>query len=82
MPKITRIKSQDQQEQKEPDVQVICKKHNICRHDLINLATTVARVGEMSPKEALIKLEEIDNISEFVEQIKLKHAFNQAEQSS
>ena len=36
----------------------------------------------MSPKEALIKLEEIDNISEFVEQIKLKHAFNQAEQSS
>ena len=79
MPKITRIKSQDQQEQKEPDVQVICRKHNI---DLINLATTVARVGEMSPKEALIRLEEIDNISEFVEQIKLKHAFNQAEQSS
>ena len=82
MPKITRIKSQDQQEQKEPDVQVICKKHNIGRHVLINLATTVARVGEMSPKEALIKLEEIDNIQEFVEQIKLKHAFNQAEQSS
>ena len=82
MPKITRIKSQDQQEQKEPDVQVICRKHNIGRHDLIHLATTVARVGEMSPKEALIKLEEIDNISEFVEQIKLKHAFNQAEQSS
>ena len=82
MPKITRIKQQDQQEQKEPDVQVICKKHNIGRHDLINLATTVARVGEMSPKEALIRLEEIDNISEFVEQIKLKHAFNQAEQSS
>ena len=82
MPKITRIKSQDQQEQKEPDVQVICKKHNIGRHDLINLATIVARVGEMSPKEALIKLEEIDNIQEFVEQIKLKHAFNEAEQSS
>ena len=62
MPKITRIKSQDQQEQKEPDVQVICQKHNIGRHDLINLATTVARVGEMTPKEALIKLEEIINI--------------------
>ena len=56
MPKIVRIKNQEQPEQKEPDVQVICRKHNIGRHDLINVATVVAIVGELTPKEALIKL--------------------------
>ena len=36
----------------------------------------------MSPKQALIKLEEIDNVEEFIEKIKLKHAFNEADQQS
>ena len=82
MPKIVRIQNQEQPEQKEPDVQVICRKHNIGRHDLINVATVVARVGELTPKAALIKLEEADNIQEFVEQLKLKHAFNEADEKS
>ena len=79
MPKINRKKIQDIVEQKDPDVQAICKKHGIGRHDLIHIATTVARTGEMTPKEALIRLEEIDNIAEFIEKIRLRHAFNEAE---
>ena len=82
MPKIVRIKNQDIVEKPDPDVQVICRKHGIGRHDLIHLATIVARVGEMSPKQALLKLEEIDNVEEFIEKIKLKHAFNEADQQS
>tara|TARA_B100000900_G_C20138219_1_gene536840 strand:- start:109 stop:360 length:252 start_codon:yes stop_codon:yes gene_type:complete len=80
MPKITRIAHQEKPEQKDPDVQVICRKHNIGRHDLINIATIVARVGDFTPKEALIKLEETDNMKEFVEQLKIKHAFDDVDE--
>ena len=49
MPKIVRIKNQDIVEKPDPDVQVICRKHGIGRHDLIHLATIVAKVRKSHP---------------------------------
>ena len=35
------------------DIQQICKKHSVGRHDLVILATQVARMGNFRPAEAL-----------------------------
>lgn len=48
------------------DVSRVCDKHNIGRHDLIIVATKVARLGDFTPLEALEKLATIDNIEDYL----------------
>jgi hypothetical protein len=48
------------------DVSKVCDKHNIGRHDLIVIATRVARLGEFTPLEALEKLAVVDNIDDYL----------------
>jgi len=48
------------------DVSKVCDKHNIGRHDLIIIATKVARLGDFTPLEALEKLATIDNIEDYL----------------
>lgn len=51
------------------DIEKLCEQHNLGRHDLILLATKVARDGNMSPFSALKKLHEIDNIKDYLIQL-------------
>ena len=66
MPKIKYIESQENEHAKQIDIQLICKKHKIGRHDLINVATQVARLGELTPVQALERLLECDNITDLL----------------
>ena len=43
------------EENKGLDISKLCDKHNIGRHDLIGIATTVARLGDFTPLQALEK---------------------------
>lgn len=51
------------------DIQKLCEKHKMSSHNLILLATRVARDGNMSPSIALKKLHEIDNIKDYLIQL-------------
>jgi len=48
------------------DVQKICRKHNIGRHEVIIKATKIARLGDFTPSEALKKMMAVDNISDYL----------------
>jgi len=52
------------------DVQKICEKHNLSRHSIIIIATKVARLGDFTPKEALLKLSAVDNIDDYLVNLK------------
>lgn len=54
------------------DIQKVCSKHNVGRHDLIIIATFIAREEMLSPHEALKKLFLIDDLDVYVNQIKEK----------
>jgi len=64
------FKSVEQEHAEQPDVQKIVEKHGVGRHDLIFLATQVARLSGMSPKETLNKLLEIDDLEDYIVQLK------------
>lgn len=64
------FKSVEQEHAEQPDIQLIVEKHGIGRHDLIFLATQVARLSGMSPKETLNKLTEVDNLEDYIVQLK------------
>jgi len=51
------------------DVQKICNKHNIGRHEVIIKATQIARLGDLTPSEALQKMMAVDNISDYLVQL-------------
>ena len=55
---------------KQIDIQGICIKHNIGRYDLIHLSTTVARLGGISPVEALERLYECDDVEKMITTLK------------
>ena len=64
------FKSVEQEHAEQPDIQFIVEKHGVGRHDLIFLATQVARLSGMTPKETLNKLSEIDNLEDYIVQLK------------
>jgi predicted nucleotidyltransferase len=55
---------------KQIDIQGICVKHNIGRHDLIGVATQVARLGSITPVQALERLLECDDIPNLLTNLK------------
>jgi len=68
---MSRIYEADVQEQlDQPDIQKIVEKHGVGRHDLIFLATQIARLSGMTPKQTLHKLLEIDNLEDYLVQLK------------
>tara|TARA_Y200000002_G_scaffold362151_1_gene348946 strand:+ start:298 stop:525 length:228 start_codon:yes stop_codon:yes gene_type:complete len=66
--------SVDESHKEQPDIQLLTQKLGIGRHDLIFIATQVARIEKISPKESLIKLEEIENLEEYLISLKFKEA--------
>lgn len=51
------------------DIEKLCDKLELGRHDLILLATKVARDGDMTPFQALKKLHEVDDVKEYLIQL-------------
>jgi len=70
MAKIKYTEASEDEHAKQIDIQGICKKHNIGRHDLINVATQVARLGNITPVQALERLLECDDIPELITNLK------------
>lgn len=67
--------STDESHIEQPDIQKILEKHDLGRHDLIFVATQVARIEKISPKQALQKLEEdVENLEEYLVALKFKEA--------
>lgn len=54
------------------DIQKVCTKHNVGRHDLIIIATFIAREEMLTPHEALKKLLLIEDLDVYYNQIKEK----------
>lgn len=70
MPRKTYTEEAPSEHAKQIDIQGICIKHNIGRHDLIHLSTTVARLGGISPVEALERLYECDDVEKMITTLK------------
>ena len=52
------------------DIDLICKKHNLGRYDLVQIVTAVARNYDLRPHDALKRLFEIDDLSKYLEDMK------------
>jgi len=52
------------------DIDIICKKHNIGRYDLIQVVTEIARTFDLRPHDALKKLLEIEDIYSYMNDMK------------
>lgn len=70
MPKIKYTKPQQSEHAKQIDIQGICVKHNMGRHELIGVATQVARLGDITPVQALERLLECDDIPNLLTNLK------------
>ena len=70
MAKIKYTEATESEHAKQIDIQGICTKHNIGRHDLINIATQVARLGNITPVQVLERLFECDDIPELLTNLK------------
>ena len=70
MPRKKYIQEEPSEHEKQIDIQGICVKHDIGRHDLIHLSTTVARLGGISPVEALERLYECDDVEKMITTLK------------
>lgn len=64
--------SSEQTYLEQPDIQRITDKHQVGRHDLIFIAATVARVLKISPKDALLELETVENLEDYLISLKFK----------
>ena len=64
------IQEEPSEHAKQIDIQGICIKHNIGRHDLIHLSTAVARLGNLRPVEALERLLECDDVEKLITTLK------------
>jgi|TARA_B110000444_G_scaffold256890_1_gene294210 hypothetical protein len=76
---MAKIKYQDDtpnESEKQIDIQGICVKHGIGRHDLIHLSTTVARLGNLRPVEALERLLECDDVEKLITTLKFNSLDN------
>jgi|TARA_B110000967_G_C18506621_1_gene374255 hypothetical protein len=58
------------------DIQKICQKHNVGRHDLCLIATQVARLGGFRPAEALQKLYDCDDLQEYMVSLNFSQEIN------
>ena len=58
------------------DIQKICKKHNVGRHDLVILATQVARMGNFRPTEALQAIYDCDNLDNYIVSLNFTQEIN------
>lgn len=56
----------------EPDIEAIMDKHSVGRHDLVFIATSVARTLSVSPKTALKNLQEVDDLEAYLLSLKFK----------
>ena len=70
MAKIKYVEPTENEHAKQIDIQGICVKHKIGRHDLINVATQVARLGDLTPVQALERLLECNDIPAFLTNLK------------
>lgn len=70
MPKIKYTKPKQSEHAKQIDIQGICVKHNMGRHELIGVATQVARLGDITPVQALERLLECDDIPNLLTNLK------------
>tara|TARA_B100001287_G_scaffold225760_1_gene195349 strand:- start:488 stop:718 length:231 start_codon:yes stop_codon:yes gene_type:complete len=61
------------------DIQKLCEQHSIGRHDLIHIATKVAKEEDIRPHDALKKLVEVQDLEQYFKELKersLKAEFN------
>lgn len=56
------------------DVNKLCEKHGLSRHELIVVATRVARVLQVTPNQALLKLENVTNLTDYLVSLKFQEA--------
>jgi len=64
--------SSEQTYLEQPDIQRITDKHQVGRHDLIFIAAQVARVLKITPKSALLELETVENLEDYLISLKFK----------
>ena len=61
---------------KQIDIQGICVKHGIGRHELVHASTLVARLGNLRPVDALVRLYECDDIEKLITTLKFNSLDN------
>ena len=54
------------------DIQKLCDQHSIGRHDLIHIATKVAKEEGIRPHDALKKLLEVQDLEQYFKELKDK----------
>ena len=57
---------------KEPNIEAIMDKHSIARHDLVFVASAVTRALQCTPKSALLTIEAIDDLEEYLISLRFK----------
>tara|TARA_B110000503_G_scaffold80548_1_gene123368 strand:- start:410 stop:640 length:231 start_codon:yes stop_codon:yes gene_type:complete len=58
------------------DIQKICQKHNVGRHDLVLIASQVARIGGFRPAEALQSIYDCDDLQEYMVSLNFSQEIN------
>ena len=77
MPKITYREEETSEHDKQIDIQGICVKHGIGRHELVHASTLVARLGNLRPVDALVRLYECDDIEKLITTLKFNSLDNE-----
>lgn len=54
------------------DVQHICERLGIGRHDFIMLTTKLCRLTNLSPKQMIEKLSTIDDLEDYILQVRIQ----------
>ena len=57
---------------KEPNIEAIMDKHSVGRHDLVFVATSVARSLQCTPKTALLTIQGVDDLETYLISLKFK----------
>ena len=57
---------------KEPNIEAIMDKHSVGRHDLVFVATSVARSLQCTPKTELLTIEGVDDLETYLISLKFK----------
>tara|TARA_B110000977_G_scaffold133916_1_gene170496 strand:- start:163 stop:393 length:231 start_codon:yes stop_codon:yes gene_type:complete len=58
------------------DIQKICQKHNVGRHDLVLIASQVARIGNFKPAEALRQIYDCNDLQEYMVSLNFSQEIN------
>ena len=70
MAKIKYVEPTENEHAKQIDIQGICVKHKIGSHEIIAVATQVARLGDLTPVQALERLLECNDIPNLLTNLK------------